>query len=125
MSKRQFPQSCGDSSDVTYIQERIIIRQSNFKVIAYKLMNGEIAVPTRKMTAVVHKPKSKGKRFIESLGYSPTPVVLPNHVVTDMISISCFFNFCKHLNESGQGNFWTQLGQHHLKPYAGVGTIQC
>jgi hypothetical protein len=120
MPKRQFPRSYSDSSDVTYIQERIIIRQSCFQVIAYRLMNGEIAVPTRNMTAVVHKPKSKGKRFIESLGVETTQVVLPNHVVTDMISISCVFDFCKYLNESGQGNFWTEIGQHHLKPYAGV-----
>lgn len=121
MPKQQFPRNHSDSSDVMCIQERIIIRQLCFQVIAYRLMNGEIAVPTRNMTAVVHKPKSKGKQFIENLGVKPTLVVLPNHVVTDMISISCVFNFCKYLNESGQGNFWTEIGQHHLKPYAGVG----
>lgn len=121
MHKQHFPTSYDDASNLMYTQERIIIRQKCFRVIAYRLINGEIAVPTRKMTAQVHKCELEGEQFIKSLGLEPSRVVLPNHVVTDMISISHAFDFWKYLNESGKGNPWTKLGQQFLEQYFSKG----
>ncbi len=55
MHRKHFPKSYSDASNLMNIKERIIIRQRCFQIITCKLTDGEIALPTRKMTAITHK----------------------------------------------------------------------
>ncbi|NJL64039.1 MAG: hypothetical protein HC903_22155 [Methylacidiphilales bacterium] len=86
-----------------------------FKLIAYKLVNGQTAVTTRQMAVAVCKSASSAERFLEKQRISPIKVMLPNHLVADMIPLSIAVEFWKSLNNSGRGNILTKLGQTYLE----------
>lgn len=110
---KKFPQ------DATFLQalERIRMRHKLFRVIAYKLADGEIAITTRQIAIAVKKPPKAAKEFMRKMGINPIQVKMPNHAVTDMIPISIAVAFWKYLNESGKGNALTKFGQKYLDDY--------
>jgi hypothetical protein len=97
--------------------KRIKMRRKLFRVSAYKLANGETAITTRQMAISVKKPLYIAKEFIRKMGVKPIQVQMPNHSVTDMISVSTVLDFWRYLNESGQGNPLTKVAQKYLTEY--------
>jgi hypothetical protein len=97
--------------------ERIRLRHKLFRVMAYKLANGETAITTRQMAIAVRKSPKSAKEFLRKTGIRPIKVQMPNRVVTDMIPISTAAAFWKYLNESGKGNTLTRVAQKYLDGY--------
>ncbi|WP_337884484.1 hypothetical protein [Fischerella thermalis] len=97
--------------------ERIRMKHKNFRVIAYKLPNGQTAITVRQMAVAVQKPSKNAKEFLRITGVRPWKVQMPNRCITDMISLSTVAAYWKHLNESGKGNIQTRLGQQLLIDY--------
>ena len=97
--------------------ERIKIKHKLFRVIAYKLATGDTAITTRQMAVSVKKPSYAARQFMRKMGVEPIRVQMPNRSVTDMISISIVTAFWKSLNESGEGNPLTKIGQKYLDEY--------
>ncbi|NJR19223.1 MAG: hypothetical protein HC785_28355 [Calothrix sp. CSU_2_0] len=59
------------NSDLPYTTERIKMKYKIFKLIAYKLVNGQTAVTTRQMAVAVCKSASSAERFLEKQRISP------------------------------------------------------
>ncbi len=97
--------------------ERIKIKHKLFRVIAYKLVTGDTAITTRQMWVSVKKPSYTARQFMRKMGVEPIRVQMPNRSVTDMIEISIVTAFWKLLNESGEGNPLTIIGQKYLDEY--------
>jgi hypothetical protein len=108
------PKKSQQNSDLPYTTERIKMKYKIFKLIAYKLVNGQTAITTRQMAISVCKTANIVERFLERRGVSPIKVILPNHLVADMIPLSIAVDFWKYLNNSGRGNTLTKLGQKYL-----------
>ncbi|QIR37266.1 hypothetical protein HCG51_11445 [Tolypothrix sp. PCC 7910] len=100
----QFSKNCTSDSILLYTLERIRLKHQLFRVIAYKLVNGQTAITTRQMAVAVRKPPKTAKEFLKKTGIRSVKVQMPNRVVTDMIPISTVAAFWKYLNESGKGN---------------------
>lgn len=96
MHRQHFSKSYSDASHSMHSKVRIIIWQRCFQIITYRFTDGEIALPTRKMAAIAHKSELSGKQYMKSLGIEPISVILPNHVVTDMIPIPYACDFWKY-----------------------------
>ena len=97
--------------------ERIKIKHKLFRVIAYKLVTGDTAITTRQMWVSVKKPSYTARQFMRKMGVEPIRVQMLNRSVTDMIEISIVTAFWKSLNESGEGNPLTIIGQKYLDEY--------
>ncbi|PAX52240.1 hypothetical protein CK510_20345 [Brunnivagina elsteri CCALA 953] len=97
--------------------ERIKIRRKFFRVIAYKLIDGEIVITIRQMAISVKKTLHTAKEFMRKMKIRPIKVQMPNRSVTDMIPLSVAVVFWKYLNESGKGNSLSRIGQEYLDEY--------
>jgi hypothetical protein len=114
---RLFSKKSPEDGNLLLTIERIKVRYQLFRVIAYKLADGEIAITTRQMAASVKKPLYTAQEFMRKMGVKPIIVQMPNRSVTDMISASIVVAFWKYLNESGKGNPLTKVGQKYLDKY--------
>jgi hypothetical protein len=115
--KQLFSKQSPKDIDVIVTVERIKMKRNLFRVIAYKLANDEIAITTRQMAIAVKKPLYTAQEFIRKMKIEPIRVQMPNRSVTDMISVSIVLDFWTYLNESGQGNVLTKIGQKYLNEY--------
>ena len=115
--KRLFSKKSPEDGNFLLTIERIKVRYQLFRVIAYKLADGEIAITTRQMAISVKKPLYTAQEFMRKMGVKPIIVQMPNRSVTDMTSASIVVAFWKYLNESGKGNQLTKLGQKYLDKY--------
>lgn len=97
--------------------ERFKIKGKYLSIVAYKLQNGEVAITLRQAAVSVKKTPPTVKEFMRDRGIRPWKVQMPNHCITDMIALSAVAKYWKHLNESGQGNLLTKLGQEMLANY--------
>ena len=97
--------------------ERIKIKHKLFRVIAYKLATGDTAITTRQMAFSVKKPFYTARQFMRKMGVEPIRVQMPNRSITDMIHMEVVTAFWKSLNESGEGNPLTIIGQKYLDEY--------
>lgn len=105
------------STNLLAAVERIKLEYKYLKIIAYKLPDEETAVTLRQMAlAVRHHPRT-AKKFIKKVGVRPIKVQMPNHCIADMVDLPTTAAFWKSLNESGQGNLLTRLGQEMLADY--------
>ncbi|MGD1872972.1 MAG: hypothetical protein ACFB02_07950 [Mastigocoleus sp.] len=112
-----FSKKCLQDGDPLVAVERIKIKHKLFRVIAYKLATGETAITTRQMSVCVKKPSYTARQFIRKIGVKPIQVQMPNRSVTDMIDIGIVKAFWQSLNESGEGNPLTKIGQKYLDEY--------
>ncbi len=115
--KQLFSKQSSQDIDFIITIERIKMKRSLFRVIAYKLANGETAITTRQMAISVKKPLYTAQEFMRQMKVEPIRVQMPNRSVTDMISVSIVLDFWTYLNESGQGNLLTKIGQQYLNEY--------
>jgi hypothetical protein len=113
--RQVFSNDFGRNCDFQYTIERIKMKYKFFKIVAYKLVNGETAITTRQMAISVCKSTDSAQQFMKQFGVSPIKVKLPNHFVVEMIPLSIAVDFWKYLNQVGKGNTLTKLGQKYLE----------
>ncbi|WP_144051030.1 hypothetical protein [Calothrix sp. PCC 6303] len=110
---KEFPQD----EDIIIAIKRIKLRRKLFRVIAYKLENGETAITTRQMVTSVKKPLYTAQEYIRKTDIQVIKVQMLNRSVTEMVYTSVVLDFWKSLNESGKGNALTIIGQQYLDEY--------
>ena len=82
-----------------------------FKIIAYRLADGETVISLRQMALTVRHAPQTAKEFIRKKGVKPWKVRMPNRNVAEAIPLSLAVAYWKYLEESGKGNQFTKLGQ--------------
>lgn len=116
-NNRLFSTSFADDDEVIVAIERVRLKHKLFRLVTYRLENGETAVTTRQMAISVKKPLYTAKEYIRKRNIQVVKVQMLNRSITDMVYISTVLEFWKSLNSSRKGNALTVIGQQYLHEY--------
>lgn len=105
------------SAKVLRVVQRIRMVYKCLRIIVYILENGEKTVTFRQAAISVGQRKQNFKSFLKKIEVEPEEAMLPNRCLSDMISLSVTAQYWRYLNQSGQGNFLSQMGEKMLADY--------
>jgi|FrelakmetLWP11LW_1041352.scaffolds.fasta_scaffold03596_1 hypothetical protein len=106
-----------NSAKVLRVIERIRMAYKCLRIVVYKLENGEKTVTLRQAAVSVGQGEHSSKNFLKKIGVNPQKAMLPNRCLSKMISLSVTAQYWRYLNQSGKGNFLSQMGQEMLADY--------
>lgn len=113
----KYPKRSTNSAKVLRVVERIRMAYKCLRIVVYKLENGEKTVTLRQAAVSVGQREGNFKSFLRKIGVKPEEAMLPNRCLSEMIPLSVTAQYWRYLNQSGKGNFLTQMGQEMLADY--------
>ena len=111
------PNRSTNSAKVLRVVQRIRMVYKCLRIVVYILENEEKTVTLRQAAVSVGKGEHSSKDFVKKIGVTPQKAMLPNRCLSKMISLSVTAQYWRYLNQSGQGNFLSQMGEKMLADY--------
>lgn len=111
------PKKSANSAKVLRVVERIRMVYKCLRIVVYILENGEKTVTLRQAAVSVGKGEHNFKSFLKKIGVEPEEAMLPNRCLSKMIPLSVTAQYWRYLNQSGKGNFLSQMGEEMLADY--------